>query len=91
MGLASPFTLRGLLSTHGGGNVCAGGDAEFGEDAYDLGVGGAFGNDGVFGDLAVGQSFGDQVCDLAFPRGEVRQGVTSWCVVRVRRRARPVA
>src|SRR5215813_15381850 len=56
------------------GDLGAGGEAEFGEDVFDVALGGPWGDDQFGGDLLVTQALGDQGGDLAFPGGQYAWG-----------------
>src|SRR5215475_7379959 len=60
----SAARLQALLGSGPGGDLGAGGEAEFGEDAFDVALGGAWGDDQLGGDLLAGQALGDQLGDL---------------------------
>lgn len=53
-----------------GGDLGAGGEAEFGEDVFDVAFGGALGDDELGRYLLVAQSLGDEVGDLKFTAGQ---------------------
>src|SRR5215475_11322228 len=79
----SAARLQALLGSGPGGDLGAGGEAEFGEDAFDVALGGAWGDDQFGGDLPVAQALGEQFGDLVFPGGQY-----AWGVSRGGRRAR---
>src|SRR5262249_33602212 len=80
-GSLPPTTVRLLanrpfLGGGPGGDLGAGGEAELGEDAFDVALGGAQGDDQFGGDLPVAQALGDQLGDLAFPGGQHAWGAS---------------
>jgi hypothetical protein len=62
-------TVGGVLGDPDG-ELGAGGEAEFGQDAFDVAFGGALGDDQPGGDFLVGQALRDQIGDLPLAPGE---------------------
>src|SRR6476620_8751445 len=61
---------RIVLSSGPGSDLSAGGEAGLGEDAFDVALGGAWGDNQLGSALLVAQALGDQPGDLAFPTGQ---------------------
>ena len=62
--------LASRLLRDPGRDLCPGGEAEFGQDVLHVALRGAWRDHQAVGDGPVGQAFGDQVGDLAFPFGQ---------------------
>ena len=58
-----------------GRELCAGGDAELGEDVGQVGLDGAGGHEQSLGDLPIGESGPDQIGDLVLGGREARPSV----------------